>query len=325
MENMNTTVSVIIPVYNREQYIEECVASVFQQTHQDFELLLIDDGSTDGSAALCRKLQDTDNRVIFLESAHGGVSAARNIGLDRAQGEYIFFLDSDDIIHPQLLKTLVCGMNAHNAAISGTEVANIHEQNWHKAQQAILRRDVTGEITYLKHADAHEQMLCKTCPLSMIGGVMMRRDLIGETRFRTDLFIGEDFYFIYENMLKDPDAVFLKQKWYFGRVHKHNSSWSYDYNGFWTRFLRRKLVWESEDTYGRTQLSAAQKTNAFEVYLKCSRRWPQNHPERKRMNQVIRQHQSIIFPALGLKDKVRFVLAVYFPSVYDRLKKIRQK
>ncbi len=322
---MKDLVSIIIPVYNREQVLEECIASVLHQTHQHFEIILIDDGSTDSTAAICKTLAGTDSRIIFLESEHGGVSAARNIGLNQAIGEYVFFLDSDDIIHPQLLKTLVKGMNAHNAAISGTNVAGVHERNWHKAREAILHRDVTGEITYHKHADAHHQMLCKSSPLSMIGGVMMRRDLIGKTRFHTDLFIGEDYYFIYENMLKGPDAVFLKQKWYYGRLHAHNSSWIYDYHGFWTRFLRRKLVWESEDALGRPKLAAAQKANAFFVYLNCSRRWPKGHPERVKIDQVIRSHHRIIFPALNPKEKLRFLLSVYLPSVYDLLKKLRQK
>ncbi len=322
---MKNLVSVIIPVYNREQVLEECVASVLRQTHQQFEIILIDDGSTDSTAAVCKALSVQDKRIIFLESDHGGVSAARNIGLSQAHGEYVFFLDSDDIIHWQLLETLVKGMKTHNAAISGTEVANVHERNWHKAQKAILGSDETGEITYVKHTDALRQMLCKNCPLSMIGGVMMRRDLIGETEFRTDLFIGEDFYFIYENMLKGPDAVFLRQRWYYGRIHKNNSSWSYDFNGFWTRFHRRKLVWESEESAGRTSNAAAQKANAFFVYLNCSRRWPKGHPERIKMDQVIRNHHRVIFPALSTKDRLRFLLAVYLPTVYDLLKKLRQK
>ena len=322
---MKDLVSVIIPVYNRKGVLEECVDSVLRQTHQLFEIILIDDGSTDGTCVLCKTLADKDKRITFLEAQHGGVSAARNIGLSHTKGEYVFFLDSDDIIHPQLLETLVSGMKSHKASISGTEVANVHEKNWYKAQNAAQFSNVKGEISFFKNAEAHEQMLCKNCPLSMIGGVMMRRDLIGETRFRTDLFIGEDFYFIYENMLKGPDAVFLKQKWYYGRIHAHNSSWSYDYNGFWTRFLRRKLVWESEDANSRTNLAAAQKANAFGVYLNCSRRWPKGHPERTQMDSVIRAHRKIILPALSKKEKLRFILAVYLPSVYDFLKKLRQK
>lgn len=322
---MEDLVSVIIPVYNREQVLEECVDSVLHQTHALVEIILIDDGSTDGTRGLCQTLALKDERIIYLEAEHGGVSAARNIGLAHANGAYVFFLDSDDVIHPQLLEALTSGMKAYNAAISGTEVANVHERNWHKAQQTLTAPCHEPCLTFVHHAEALRKMLCENCPLSMIGGVMMRRDLIGDTRFRTDLFIGEDFYFIYENMLKSPDAVFLKQRWYYGRIHANNSSWSYDYKGFWTRFHRRKLVWESEDAHGRTHHAAAQKANAFSVYLNCSRRWPKGHPERKEMDRVIRAHRSAIFPALGKKEKLRFLLAVYLPSLYDFLKTVWHK
>lgn len=91
-------VSVIIPVYNVEKYLNECVDSVLSQTYQNFEIILVDDGSTDKSGDICDKYASDDDRIKVVHKENGGLSDARNCGLKEAQGEYIYFLDSDDFI-----------------------------------------------------------------------------------------------------------------------------------------------------------------------------------------------------------------------------------
>lgn len=103
-------VSVIVPVYNVENYLEKCVRSILCQTQRDFELLLIDDGSTDGSGALCDTLGETDSRVRVIHQENKGLGGARDTGIDNARGEWLLFVDSDDWIEPDLL------MKALNAA-----------------------------------------------------------------------------------------------------------------------------------------------------------------------------------------------------------------
>ena len=110
-------VSVIVPVYNMETLVKRCVASVQAQTMADFELLLLDDGSTDGTAQVCEALAAEGGRVRFAALPHGGVAAARNAGLGLATGDYVFFLDGDDELLPDALETL--------HALAGTEHAQI--------------------------------------------------------------------------------------------------------------------------------------------------------------------------------------------------------
>ena len=88
--------SVIVPVYNVEPYLAQCVASLRGQTCPDLEILLVDDGSTDGSGLLCDGFAREDPRIRVIHKANGGLSSARNAGLDRARGTYIYFVDSDD-------------------------------------------------------------------------------------------------------------------------------------------------------------------------------------------------------------------------------------
>ena len=100
-------VSIIVPVYNAEKTIQRCVESILGQDFQDFELLLIDDGSQDASGALCDAFAQRDARVRVLHKENGGVSAARNLGLSQAQGVYLQFLDSDDWITADATTMLV--------------------------------------------------------------------------------------------------------------------------------------------------------------------------------------------------------------------------
>ena len=100
-------VSIIIPVYNVEAYLEECVNSVLHQSYKNLEIILVDDGSTDKSSQLCDSFCKTDSRIRVIHKSNGGVSSARNIGVDDATGDFVFFLDSDDKIFPNCMETLV--------------------------------------------------------------------------------------------------------------------------------------------------------------------------------------------------------------------------
>ena len=108
-------VSVIIPVYNTADYLRECVDSVISQTYKDLEILLIDDGSTDASPAICDEYAKKDNRVVVIHQKNGGRSVARNTGLDNAKGTYLLFVDSDDYITGNAVEKLVNAQKEKNA------------------------------------------------------------------------------------------------------------------------------------------------------------------------------------------------------------------
>ena len=91
-------ISVIVPVYNVEPYLRRCVESILHQTYQNLEVLLVDDGSTDASGIICDEYAAIDDRVTVIHQKNGGLSAARNMGTDRARGEYLCFVDSDDLL-----------------------------------------------------------------------------------------------------------------------------------------------------------------------------------------------------------------------------------
>lgn len=108
-------ISVIVPVYKAEKYIEACTAAILEQTESDLELLLVDDGSPDESGAICDKLAQTDARIRVIHKPNGGASSARNRGLDAATGKYVMFCDSDDRPHADWCKELLAAMEAGGA------------------------------------------------------------------------------------------------------------------------------------------------------------------------------------------------------------------
>lgn len=112
------TISVIVPVYNVAPYLDKAVSSVCDQTYTDWEMILIDDGSTDASPAICDTWVEKDSRIRVIHKENGGVSTARNAGLDAARGAYIYFLDPDDYLHPETFAELFALIREYHAQIA---------------------------------------------------------------------------------------------------------------------------------------------------------------------------------------------------------------
>ena len=124
---MNSLISVIIPVYNTEKYISRCLDSIIKNEYQDLEIICINDGSTDNSLSILKDYQNIDNRIMIIDVPNGGVSKARNLGLDKATGEYICFIDSDDWVHKQFFLSLVYGIEQTSADIAVCELKRISD------------------------------------------------------------------------------------------------------------------------------------------------------------------------------------------------------
>ncbi len=130
-------VSVIVPVYKVEPYLRQCVESILAQTYTDFELILVDDGSPDNCGAICDEYAQKDSRVRVVHQKNGGLSAARNAGLDIAKGEYVIFIDSDDYIAPNLVETAMAEMQTGVECVC-FNYSVVTESNTKIAEQMIL-------------------------------------------------------------------------------------------------------------------------------------------------------------------------------------------
>ena len=104
-------VSIIVPVYNVAQYLSKCIESILEQSYTDFELILVNDGSSDNSLEICKVYSQRDNRIVLIDKPNGGVSTARNVGILASKGEYITFVDSDDYLRKDFIEALITGVN----------------------------------------------------------------------------------------------------------------------------------------------------------------------------------------------------------------------
>lgn len=140
--------SVIVPVYNVEKYVSECVASLTEQTFHDFEIILVNDGSTDNCPALCEQLAREHENVRVIHRENGGLSAARDTGIDHARGEWLTFADSDDAVAPEMLERLVSLVKEHNVKIASVTADSMGQNGVHvytsdEALLHLLREDST--------------------------------------------------------------------------------------------------------------------------------------------------------------------------------------
>lgn len=160
MENSkNPKVSIIVPVYNIEKYIGACIDSILRQSYRNFELILVDDGSTDNSGNLCNKYAQKDNRITLIRQKNAGVSAARNAGLKIATGQLIAFVDSDDYISTYFLEKMVLKMNSDSLDVvecaycefddSGNTYSFVRPYSYIAGVGKIINRNVLGDISVL--------------------------------------------------------------------------------------------------------------------------------------------------------------------------------
>ena len=133
---MSINISIIVPVYKSEAYLENCINSILHQTYKDFELILVDDGSPDRSGSICDQYAAIDSRIKVIHKENGGASSARNTGIDTAQGVYLGFVDSDDYIDKHMYEILLNNMELYKADISQCEFIRVSDFNPKSTQQA---------------------------------------------------------------------------------------------------------------------------------------------------------------------------------------------
>ena len=122
-------ISIIVPVYNVKEYLNDCVESIINQTYKDIEILLVDDGSTDSSGNICEELAQKDQRIRVFHQTNQGLSSARNLGIDNSKGDFLAFVDSDDSIHPQMIEILLGLINKYDAELSVCGFERVYEND----------------------------------------------------------------------------------------------------------------------------------------------------------------------------------------------------
>ena len=189
-------VSVIVPAYNVEKYIGTALRSLVDQTYRNIEIIVIDDGSSDGTAAIIDELSQKEDRIIAIHKENGGVSEARNYGLDRADGEYVFFLDGDDIAEPDAIENLVKAIEK-----SGAELIGCQYSRWDENGQRLEDYDFKDFNLVLNSAEKRLQFITEELFSYNMGfeiwDKLFRTDIIKTCKVSFDkrCHMGEDLAF----------------------------------------------------------------------------------------------------------------------------------
>ena len=211
-------ISIIVPIYNVEKYLRQCLDSIQDQTYQNFECLLINDGSSDNSADICREYVSKDSRFRYIEKENGGVSSARNLGIEHSKGEYITFIDSDDWVDSDYLEVLYTALIDENADISVSTYKRFHmaDNCWyvHSFQRGYEKRVFTNQelIDEFIDLDTFDYSYRYVC------GKLVRKCLLDKIAFNEMTTLGEDMEFWLKLYLISNKVVFVNRDSYIYRL-----------------------------------------------------------------------------------------------------------
>lgn len=211
--------SIIVPVYNVEAYLDECMYSIVHQNFDDFEVICINDGSTDGSLSTLNKWSDQDSRIRILSVENGGVSKARNLGFGIAQGEYVGFVDSDDYIHPDMFMRLVRLMDSNSLDVVGCSF--VTDRN----DTPIAFSFRTDCVLGFRDAIASSSEIQTSNDLCFPWRFLIRRSVLDTNGIcmNESIRIGEDMIFMMHVLSVSQRVLFTNEGLYHYRTSNENS------------------------------------------------------------------------------------------------------
>lgn len=208
MVSQSLLFTIIVPVYQTEKYLTKCIESVLTQSYQNWELLLIDDGSPDNSGVICDSYSQIDSRIRVFHKVNAGVSAARNLGLENSQGDYVLFLDSDDYLDENAIEICRDYIIKGNLDLFQFSIRGVTE-DYKETPQTTIRRKSTEVLDCQQYLKKGELMVCA-------GGSCIRQSIIQENkiRFNEKVRLAEDQMFILSCISKSRRIQFLDKSLY---------------------------------------------------------------------------------------------------------------
>ena len=215
----NQLISIIVPVYNVEEYLKQCLDSILDQTYRNWELILVNDGSTDSSGLICQEYAEKDARIRYYEKENGGLSDARNYGIEQAQGEYLTFVDSDDFLDASHLNVLYNALVNNDVDISianytnyQTSTATFYLHTFGDYYEKIYTsEELIDDLSFLERNDLS---------FSTIWGSLYKKSVFSFLRFPKGV-IGEDVALIYKMYTQVDKIVYVHKDTY---IYRENDS-----------------------------------------------------------------------------------------------------
>lgn len=246
IESREPLISVVVPVYNGQDYLADCIDSIENQAYDNLEIIIINDGSTDRTAEVCGSLQSAYDNVRILTMDDKGVSAARNAGIEALKGEFVTFVDADDRLRPEMVRVLYDCMTGNGSDVAGCRFFPWrNESEWERTlgsdtskEDGFNPDETAGQAkvydagTYLKEELLHGNTRCWS--------KLYRRTIVEQVRFRENLTIGEDMLFLVQ-MLPYVDKI--TEIDYSGYGYYQNPSGAIN-REFTPRYMDQILCWQ---------------------------------------------------------------------------------
>ena len=214
---MNSMISVIVPVYCAETYLSRCLDSICNQTYQNLEIILVDDGSTDQSPIICDEYAKKDERICVIHQENMGVAAARNRGIDAATGTYISFIDADDYIHERMFETLMYHIKAINVDIAICQYARFTGERYTQESSISNKVQVYSSYEALRRLHGLSGEL-----FGLNVNKVYKREVIGDIRYPLGK-INEDEFVIHRFLGNAKKISVTQDVMYYYYVNNHNS------------------------------------------------------------------------------------------------------
>ena len=311
-------VSIIIPVYNVAPYLTTCIESILTQTFTDFELLLVDDGSTDNTLSICNSYSKTDDRIKVIHKINGGVSSARNCGIDASHGEWIAFIDGDDIIEPDYLKKLLSEFNNESIDLvcCNLDIVNLNKD--------IESHPFTNSKIYSPLDICDQYFTNQTIKTQFYSPVnkIIRKSAIGRLRF-SEFALGEVILFMFELLSQIRQVALIPYTGYH-YIKRENSATTSGFNQKKLDYVR--AAHEIAHLAGKISPDLQRKAKIWTLrhsivtlrqIFKCGLEKPLDEYVKRELK-FISDNKSML-PNLGFKRRIDFLLIKYFPTIYKVL------
>jgi glycosyltransferase involved in cell wall biosynthesis len=233
-------ISVIVPIFNAEKTLERCLNSIKNQTYRDLEIILVNDGSTDNSLNICNKFSENDGRFLIINQSNSGAGEARNAGLRKASGAYIGFVDSDDLVMPEMYETLIKNIKDRKAEISIIQLRHLYEND--EVLNVEYQKPEKGKIDLLIGREALKEALNGINFGTHSVTKLFKKEVFDDCHFPNSSY-GEDSNLIIKILLKVEFVVFENTVMYY-YIHNKLSSTEKMFNPEMFDIIR---VWEKNE------------------------------------------------------------------------------
>ena len=286
-------ISVIVPIYKTEQYLARCVNSILTQTYKNIEIILVDDGSPDNSPKICDEFAEKHTNIRVIHKENGGLSSARNRGIDLAKGEYISFVDSDDFIDPEMLKRLYLSIKKHNADLAMVKYAEMNEHQ---------KPPIVSEVSETVYRKKDIEKMFLKLKIESACVILYSRKAINKNRFPLGK-TSEDIIFNFSVFRQIDSFVLIPEKRYYYLYHSESiSHGSLNKNMLTYLYIRKKiynyyrrenqveLTGLAEVLYARAAMGLLARMAIYGISKELNEKtW------KYRLTKILRKHKDVFF------------------------------